>query len=109
MTCARSSTPGFHNCMGRSRWRASQPHELHANPAAAIACPAEAEVVTSGAGSADAAPYQAPAYWEQRAVRFAAEDEGLAAVGSYGKPANYTKAIQRRQQLGLDRCLGLTR
>jgi len=65
--------------------------------------------VTSGAGSADAAPYQAPAYWEQRAVRFAAEDEGLAAVCSYGMPAYYNKAIQRSQQLALDRWLRLPR
>lgn len=40
-------------------------------------------------------------YWEQRAVRFAREGEGLAAVCSYGMPAFYNKAIQWTQRHAL--------
>jgi len=58
---------------------------------------------------ADAATCQPPAYWEQRARRFATEDEGLAAVCSYGMPAYYNKAIHHSQQLALEQWLQLPR
>ena len=57
--------------------------------------------MTGIARSAEAAPCQPPAYWEQRARRYAAEGEGLAAVCSYGMPAFYNKAIHLSQHLAL--------
>lgn len=40
-------------------------------------------------------------YWEDRARRFAAEGEGLAAVCAYGMPAFYNRAIDFEQRLAL--------
>lgn len=40
-------------------------------------------------------------YWEQRALRFAAQGEGLAAVCSYGMPEFYNRWIDRCQRLAL--------
>ena len=40
-------------------------------------------------------------YWEERARRFAAERDGLAAVCSYGMPEFYNRAIQLEQRLAL--------
>lgn len=40
-------------------------------------------------------------YWEQRARRFAASGQGLAAVCSYGMPELYNRAIQCSQRLAL--------
>jgi SAM-dependent methyltransferase len=40
-------------------------------------------------------------YWEERARRFAAEGEGLAAVCAYGMPAFYNRAIHLTQRLAL--------
>ncbi|MGH8206451.1 MAG: SAM-dependent methyltransferase [Steroidobacteraceae bacterium] len=54
------------------------------------------------AGSTALAP---EAYWEQRARRFAAQGEGLAAVCSYGMPGFYNLAIQLSQRLALSRWL----
>ncbi len=65
--------------------------------------------MTNIAGSADIAPCQPPAYWEQRALRYAAEEEGLAAVCSYGMPAYYNRAIHRSQRLALAPWLQLPR
>ena len=49
-----------------------------------------------------APPVYAPhLYWEERAVRFAAEREGLAAVCSYGMPEFYNRAIHLEQHLAL--------
>lgn len=44
-------------------------------------------------------------YWENRARRFAAAGEGLAAVCSYGMPAFYNRFIQHSQRLALARWL----
>ena len=46
--------------------------------------------------------YQPPAYWEDRARRFAAERDGLAAVCAYGMPEFYNRAIDWEQRLALD-------
>jgi 2-polyprenyl-3-methyl-5-hydroxy-6-metoxy-1,4-benzoquinol methylase len=46
--------------------------------------------------------YQPPAYWEDRAQRFAAERDGLAAVCAYGMPEFYNRAIDWEQRLALD-------
>lgn len=44
-------------------------------------------------------------YWEQRAARFAARGDGLAAVCSYGMPAFYNRMIDWCQRLALARWL----
>jgi SAM-dependent methyltransferase len=49
--------------------------------------------------------YVADAYWEERARRFAAEGEGLAAVCSYGMPGFYNRMIHFSQRLALARWL----
>ena len=46
--------------------------------------------------------YRPTAYWEDRAQRFAAEGEGLAAVCSYGMPAFYNKVIDFCQRRALE-------
>ena len=48
-----------------------------------------------------AAACQPAVYWEDRARRFAAAGDGLAAVCSYGMPAFYNRAIHLCQQLAL--------
>ncbi len=45
--------------------------------------------------------YSPPQYWEDRAKRFAAERDGLAAVCSYGMPEFYNRAIDWEQRLAL--------
>jgi 2-polyprenyl-3-methyl-5-hydroxy-6-metoxy-1,4-benzoquinol methylase len=45
--------------------------------------------------------YRPSVYWEERARRFAAEGDGLAAVCSYGMPAFYNRAIHFTQALAL--------
>jgi SAM-dependent methyltransferase len=45
--------------------------------------------------------YKPSLYWEDRAQRFAAEGEGLAAVCSYGMPEFYNRAIHIGQRLAL--------
>ncbi len=45
--------------------------------------------------------YRPSLYWEERAQRFAAERDGLAAVCSYGMPEFYNRAIQLEQRLAL--------
>ena len=45
--------------------------------------------------------YRPAVYWEERAQRFAAEGEGLAAVCSYGMPEFYNKVIHLCQHLAL--------
>lgn len=40
-------------------------------------------------------------YWERRAVRFARQDDGLAAVCSYGMPRFYNRAIEMCQRRAL--------
>jgi 2-polyprenyl-3-methyl-5-hydroxy-6-metoxy-1,4-benzoquinol methylase len=45
--------------------------------------------------------YQPSVYWEDRARRFAAEGEGLAAVCSYGMPEFYNRLIHLSQRLAL--------
>ena len=51
--------------------------------------------------SQQVANYNAPLYWEQRAQRFAADGEGLAAVCSYGMPSFYNWQIHCSQYLAL--------
>jgi len=46
--------------------------------------------------------YRPGAYWEDRARRFAAEGDGLAAVCSYGMPEFYNRTIDFCQRLALD-------
>jgi SAM-dependent methyltransferase len=46
--------------------------------------------------------YRPGAYWEDRAQRFAAEGEGLAAVCAYGMPEFYNRAIHVAQRLALE-------
>lgn len=46
--------------------------------------------------------YTPPLYWEDRAQRFAAERDGLAAVCAYGMPEFYNRAIDWEQRLALD-------
>jgi SAM-dependent methyltransferase len=46
--------------------------------------------------------YQPPAYWEDRARRFAGERAGLAAVCAYGMPEFYNRAIDWEQRLALN-------
>jgi SAM-dependent methyltransferase len=45
--------------------------------------------------------YRPKVYWEDRARRFAAEGDGLAAVCAYGMPAFYNRAIHLTQRLAL--------
>lgn len=45
------------------------------------------------------------AYWEERAVRFARQGDGLAAVCSYGMPPFYNRVIHWCQRLALRRWL----
>jgi SAM-dependent methyltransferase len=45
---------------------------------------------------------ESAAYWEQRARRYAAQGEGLAAVCSCGMPGYYNRAIDWCQRLALD-------
>jgi SAM-dependent methyltransferase len=45
--------------------------------------------------------YHPGLYWEDRARRFAAEGDGLAAVCSYGMPGFYNRAIHLTQRLAL--------
>jgi SAM-dependent methyltransferase len=45
--------------------------------------------------------YRPGLYWEDRARRFAAEGDGLAAVCSYGMPRFYNRAIHLTQRLAL--------
>jgi SAM-dependent methyltransferase len=56
-------------------------------------------------GSPAPSLYQPAAYWEERARRFAAEGQGLAAVCSYGMPEFYNKVIHLCQYLALHRWL----
>jgi SAM-dependent methyltransferase len=49
--------------------------------------------------------YRPHVYWEDRARRFAAEGDGLAAVCAYGMPAFYNRAIHLTQRLALARWL----
>lgn len=51
--------------------------------------------------SAPLPPLEAPAYWEARARRFAAEGEGLRAVCSYGMPGFYNASIHLGQRRAL--------
>ena len=52
-------------------------------------------------GTAAPATYRPGLYWEDRARRFAAEGDGLAAVCSYGMPAFYNRTIHLCQSLAL--------
>jgi SAM-dependent methyltransferase len=52
-------------------------------------------------GTPAPALYCPAVYWEERARRFAAEGEGLAAVCSYGMPEFYNKLIHLCQRLAL--------
>jgi len=106
--CARNWTPGFRSAIGRPLGQASHPHECHAGLAVSSAAFAPVAAVRSH-GQAAGAPCQPPAYWEQRAQRFAAEGEGLAAVCSYGMPAFYNKAIHHSQHRALEPWLRLSR
>ncbi|MGH8231620.1 MAG: class I SAM-dependent methyltransferase, partial [Steroidobacteraceae bacterium] len=51
--------------------------------------------------------YRPAAYWEDRARRFAAEHDGLAAVCSYGMPEFYNRAIDVTQRRALGRWLAV--
>lgn len=53
--------------------------------------------------------YLPPAYWEDRAQRFAGERDGLAAVCAYGMPEFYNRAINWEQRLALDPWLQVRR
>ncbi len=53
-------------------------------------------------------PYQPAAYWEERARRFAADGEGLAAVCSYGMPRFYNRFIHFCQRRALAPWLRVT-
>ncbi len=53
--------------------------------------------------------YRPSVYWEERARRFAAEGDGLAAVCSYGMPGFYNRAIHLTQRLALAPWLRVTR
>src|SRR5258708_20096629 len=46
--------------------------------------------------------YRPSLYWEDRAQRFAAEGEGMAAVCAYGMPEFYNRAIHLEQRLALE-------
>lgn len=49
--------------------------------------------------------YRPAVYWEDRARRFAADGDGLAAVCAYGMPGFYNRAIHLTQRLALARWL----
>ena len=49
--------------------------------------------------------YRPGVYWDDRARRFAAEGDGLAAVCAYGMPGFYNRAIHLTQRLALSRWL----
>jgi ubiquinone/menaquinone biosynthesis C-methylase UbiE len=51
--------------------------------------------------------YRPATYWEDRARRFAAEGEGLAAVCSYGMPGFYNRMIHYTQRLALEPWFGV--
>jgi SAM-dependent methyltransferase len=51
--------------------------------------------------------YSPPVYWEDRARRFAAEGDGLAAVCAYGMPTFYNRTIHFCQRLALEPWLGV--
>lgn len=53
-------------------------------------------------GAPAPASYRPAAYWEDRARRFASEDDGLAAVCSYGMPRFYNRLIQLCQRRALE-------
>jgi 2-polyprenyl-3-methyl-5-hydroxy-6-metoxy-1,4-benzoquinol methylase len=55
----------------------------------------------NGRGVPAPAQYRPLAYWEDRAKRFAAERDGLAAVCSYGMPEFYNRVIDWEQRLAL--------
>jgi len=61
--------------------------------------------MTAGQRAMRDAGAAAPAYWEQRAQRFAGRGEGLQAVCSYGMPLFYNRAIHVTQRLALARWL----
>src|SRR3981081_267124 len=46
--------------------------------------------------------YKPSLYWEDRAQRFAAQGDGLAAVCAYGMPEFYNRAIHLEQRLALE-------
>src|ERR1700675_4509419 len=46
--------------------------------------------------------YKPRLYWEDRAQRFAAEGDGLAAVCAYGMPGFYNRAIHLEHRLALE-------
>jgi ubiquinone/menaquinone biosynthesis C-methylase UbiE len=52
--------------------------------------------------------YSPGVYWEDRAQRFAAERDGLAAVCAYGMPEFYNRAIDLGQRLALEPWLKVT-
>jgi SAM-dependent methyltransferase len=52
--------------------------------------------------------YSPGVYWEDRAQRFAAERDGLAAVCAYGMPEFYNRAIHLGQRLALEPWLKVT-
>jgi 2-polyprenyl-3-methyl-5-hydroxy-6-metoxy-1,4-benzoquinol methylase len=55
----------------------------------------------NGRGTPAPSHYLPQAYWEDRAQRFAAERDGLAAVCSYGMPEFYNRVIDWEQRLAL--------
>jgi SAM-dependent methyltransferase len=55
----------------------------------------------NGRGVPAPAHYRPLVYWEDRAQRFAAERDGLAAVCSYGMPEFYNRVIDWEQRLAL--------
>jgi ubiquinone/menaquinone biosynthesis C-methylase UbiE len=56
-------------------------------------------MIVSGVRAAGS--YNLSTYWEDRARRYAADREGLAAVCAYGMPEFYNRAIDREQRLAL--------
>jgi len=52
-------------------------------------------------GTFSSSPLRPMQYWEDRARRYAAQGQGLAAVCSYGMPTFYNSAIQLTQRLAL--------
>lgn len=59
----------------------------------------------TGSDPGAAVPHSPDRYWEDRARRFAAHGDGLAAVCSYGMPAFYNRTIHLCQYLALRRWL----
>jgi 2-polyprenyl-3-methyl-5-hydroxy-6-metoxy-1,4-benzoquinol methylase len=66
-------------------------------------------VVAASNGTAGQARDRGHGYWEQRARRFAADGDGLAAVCSYGLPAFYNRAIDSCQRRALEPWLQVPR